>query len=87
MAQSFAKNGAGDLEHQMVPVSRAGSVLELIGNTPLLEITRLTRGLLRPGVRIFAKLEGFNPGGSVKDRPARKAGRGCAGGSALPPVP
>src|SRR5208282_2076913 len=27
---------------------------------------------LHPGVRIFAKLEGFNPGGSVKDRPARK---------------
>ncbi len=47
-------------------------MLELIGHTPLLEITRLTRGLLRPGVRIFAKLEGFNPGGSVKDRPARK---------------
>jgi len=46
-------------------------VLELIGNTPLLEITRVTEGLLRPGVRIFAKLEGFNPGGSVKDRAAR----------------
>ena len=72
MPQAFAKNGAGNLEHQMVPVARAGSVLDLIGNTPLLEITRLTRGLLRPGVRIFAKLEGFNPGGSVKDRPARK---------------
>ncbi|HZP46836.1 MAG TPA: PLP-dependent cysteine synthase family protein [Candidatus Binataceae bacterium] len=47
-------------------------MLELIGNTPLLEITRLTEGLVRPGVRVFAKLEGFNPGGSVKDRPARK---------------
>jgi S-sulfo-L-cysteine synthase (O-acetyl-L-serine-dependent) len=59
-------------ERAAVPVRRAGSVLELIGNTPLLEITRLTRGLLAPGVRIFAKLEGFNPGGSVKDRAARK---------------
>jgi cysteine synthase B len=57
---------------EVVPVARAHSVLDLIGNTPLLEITRLTEGLLRPGVRIFAKLEGFNPGGSVKDRPARK---------------
>jgi cysteine synthase B len=57
---------------ETVPTPRAQSVLELIGNTPLLEITRLTDGLLRPGVRIFAKLEGFNPGGSVKDRPARK---------------
>jgi cysteine synthase B len=44
-------------------------VLHLIGNTPLLEITKMTRGL-SPRVRIFAKLEGFNPGGSVKDRPA-----------------
>ncbi len=72
MVRPLAKNGAADLEHQAVPTARAASVLELIGNTPLLEITRLTRGLLRPGVRIFAKLEGFNPGGSVKDRPARK---------------
>jgi cysteine synthase B len=43
--------------------------LHLIGHTPLLEITKLTRGL-SPRVRLFAKLEGFNPGGSVKDRPA-----------------
>jgi cysteine synthase B len=56
----------------MVPVARAASVLELIGNTPLLEITRPVRGMIAPGVRIFAKLEGFNPGGSVKDRAARK---------------
>lgn len=48
---------------------RAPSVLHLIGNTPLLEITKLTRGL-SPRVRVLAKLEGFNPGGSVKDRPA-----------------
>jgi cysteine synthase B len=38
-----------------------------IGNTPLVELTRLNP---RPGVRILAKLEGNNPGGSVKDRPA-----------------
>jgi cysteine synthase B len=38
-----------------------------IGNTPLVELTRLHD---KPGVRIFAKLEGNNPGGSVKDRPA-----------------
>src|ERR1700733_8960186 len=48
------------------------SVLDLVGNTPLLEISRLTAGLIPAGVRIFAKLEGFNPGGSVKDRPAKK---------------
>jgi S-sulfo-L-cysteine synthase (O-acetyl-L-serine-dependent) len=45
------------------------SALELIGNTPLLEIQRLGAGLPQ-GVKVFAKLEGFNPGGSVKDRPA-----------------
>ncbi len=69
-----------DAEAEIVPVQRAHSVLELIGNTPLLEIRRLTAGLLDPQVRIFAKLEGFNPGGSVKDRPARKmveAGLAC----------
>jgi cysteine synthase B len=43
------------------------SVLDSIGNTPLVEIGNLTPDLR---VRIFAKLEGSNPGGSVKDRPA-----------------
>lgn len=48
---------------------RVESVLDLIGNTPLLEIGKITEGL-SPGVKIYAKLEGLNPGGSVKDRPA-----------------
>ncbi len=43
------------------------SLPNAIGNTPLVELTRLESGL---PVRIFAKLEGNNPGGSVKDRPA-----------------
>ena len=43
------------------------SVLEAVGNTPLVELKRLNPN---PAVRIFAKLEGNNPGGSVKDRPA-----------------
>lgn len=43
----------------------AHSVLDLIGNTPLVEVSELSPS---PGVRIFAKLEGRNPGGSVKDR-------------------
>jgi cysteine synthase B len=47
----------------------APSVLQLVGNTPLVEIRHVRDGV-PPGVRIFAKLEGFNPGGSVKDRPA-----------------
>lgn len=42
-------------------------IIDLIGNTPLVEITRLNPN---PNVQIFAKLEGNNPGGSVKDRAA-----------------
>ena len=48
---------------------RVESIVDLVGHTPLIEIRQLTRGL-SPRVRILAKLEGFNPGGSVKDRPA-----------------
>ncbi len=40
-------------------------VQELIGNTPLLELSRYP---LPQGVRLYAKLEFMNPGGSVKDR-------------------
>ncbi len=40
-----------------------------MGRTPLLRLTGVTRDL-PPDVRVWAKLEGFNPGGSVKDRPA-----------------
>src|SRR5215471_13861890 len=47
------------------------SALQLVGNTPLVEI-RQARDGVAPGVRVYAKLEGFNPGGSVKDRPALK---------------
>ncbi|HYK63415.1 MAG TPA: cysteine synthase family protein [Patescibacteria group bacterium] len=74
-AESRRPTGASDRVaplREVVPVARAAGVLDLVGNTPLLEITRLTAGLIPAGVRIFAKLEGFNPGGSVKDRPARK---------------
>ncbi len=44
------------------------SILSAIGNTPIVELTNLNNR--RPKVRIFGKLEGCNPGGSVKDRPA-----------------
>jgi len=43
------------------------SVLDLVGNTPMVEIKKLNPN---PKVKIYAKLEGNNPGGSVKDRPA-----------------
>jgi cysteine synthase B len=44
------------------------SPLDLIGNTPLVDLSGLVG---RKGVQLFGKLEGNNPGGSVKDRPAR----------------
>ena len=44
-------------------------ILQQIGNTPLLPLTRLTRDL-SPKVQVLVKAEWFNPGGSVKDRPA-----------------
>lgn len=40
-------------------------IIDLIGNTPMVEITKLNPN---PNLKIFAKLEGNNPGGSVKDR-------------------
>jgi cysteine synthase len=46
-------------------VAPHSSVLELIGNTPLVDISSLSPN---PHVRILAKLEGQNPGGSIKDR-------------------
>ena len=47
----------------------AASILDLIGRTPMVEIHRLNPN---PRVKIFAKLEGFNPTGSIKDRIALK---------------
>jgi cysteine synthase B len=44
------------------------SVLDLIGNTPLVDVSALSPN---PRARIYAKLEGQNPGGSVKDRAAK----------------
>jgi len=44
-----------------------GNIIDTIGNTPLVEITSFHQN---PKVKIYAKLEGNNPAGSVKDRPA-----------------
>jgi len=43
------------------------NLLQAIGNTPLIELVNVNK---RPGVHVLCKLEGANPGGSVKDRPA-----------------
>lgn len=49
--------------------AKVRSILDLIGATPLLRIRRIAQGLA-PDVSVYAKVEGFNPGGSIKDRPA-----------------
>lgn len=61
-----------------VQLTPPDGLLALVGNTPLLPLRRVTLRLgsgqasgLSPRVRVFAKAEWFNPGGSIKDRPAR----------------
>ena len=48
-------------------MARLNSMLDLVGNTPLVDVSELSPN---PAVKIFAKLEGQNPAGSVKDRVA-----------------
>lgn len=50
------------------------SLLDLVGNTPLVELNRLNPN---PNVKIYGKLEGNNPGGSVKDRAAKSMIQGA----------
>lgn len=66
------------------------NVHELIGNTPIVELSQFP---LRAGVRLFAKLEFLNPGGSVKDRlglelikAAFKSGKLQKGGTVIEPT-
>ena len=55
-------------ETSLLPSADADPLLRTIGNTPLIPLQRIGREF--PGSRVFAKAEWFNPGGSVKDRPA-----------------
>ncbi len=57
---------AGGATRPVVPV--ASSLLDLIGSTPLVELPRISP---KPAVKIYAKLEGQNPTGSIKDRVAK----------------
>ncbi len=52
-----------------VNMKRTGGIEDYVGNTPLVSLRRISKGL-SPNVQVFAKAEWFNPGGSVKDRPA-----------------
>jgi cystathionine beta-synthase len=49
-------------------VRYAESIVDLMGNTPLVRLNRVTEGLPSPGPLVLAKVEYMNPGGSVKDR-------------------
>lgn len=51
------------------PAVTGTAVEQLIGNTPLLQLRQITAGLAE-GVQVLVKAEWFNPGGSIKDRPA-----------------
>lgn len=50
-----------------VPTKNMATIIDLVGNTPLVELTKLNPN---PNVKIYGKLEGNNPAGSVKDRAA-----------------
>lgn len=58
------------------------TLLDLVGNTPQVEIRNIFK---KPGVQIFAKLEGHNPGGSVKDRAAYSMIKGALDRGELKP--
>ena len=55
---------------QVLPARPPGDLVQQIGNTPLLDLTEVLRSDLPEGVKVLAKAEWFNPGGSVKDRAA-----------------
>src|SRR2546428_296419 len=58
-------------DHGRPSFGGSSSLLDAIGNTPLLRLTRITQELPQR-VEVYVKAEWFNPGGSVKDRPGRQ---------------
>ena len=60
----------------------ADNLLSLVGNTPLVELPRISP---KPEVRIYAKLEGQNPSGSIKDRVAKAMIEAAEAGGELEP--
>jgi cysteine synthase B len=58
------------------------SLLDLVGNTPLVELSRISP---KPDVKIYAKLEGQNPSGSIKDRVAKAMIEAAEAGGELQP--
>jgi len=78
-----ASENASSVQVQKPHVRAGQTVIELIGNTPLLRLSRI--GGEFPNVEFCAKAEWFNPGGSVKDRPALSMIQAGLASSALRP--
>jgi cysteine synthase B len=53
-----------------IQIGSKDSIITRIGNTPLVRIRNIVNSGISPRVRLYAKAEWFNPGGSIKDRPA-----------------
>ena len=69
---------------------KANSILETLGDTPLVEISSKTN---KTAAKVFAKVESFNPGGSAKDRvavamieAAERDGKLAPGGTIIEPT-
>lgn len=72
-----------DMETSSESVSVDASVIDLVGDTPLVRLRKIERDV--PGVELYAKAEWKNPGGSVKDRPAlRMIQEGIISGALTP---
>jgi cysteine synthase B len=56
-------------QRQALQPTRPATMLNLVGNTPLIRLDRIAEGIA-PDVEVYAKAEWYNPGGSVKDRAA-----------------
>ena len=91
----MSRPGASRVHAILAPMQYASSILDLIGKTPLVRISRITRGVgpLERQPLVLAKLETFNPGGSVKDRiglpmieAAERAGLLRPGGTIIEPT-
>jgi cysteine synthase B len=70
------------LKNKQVYLIAMATLLDLVGNTPLVELNRLNPN---PNVTIYGKLEGNNPGGSVKDRAAASMIQGALSRNELKP--
>src|SRR5271168_1100919 len=72
MAEMHGRDGADDTREAALGLGETlgRSLVERIGNTPLVRLGAFTRDL--PGVALLGKAEWYNPGGSVKDRAASR---------------